>query len=307
MVESITCNLAENALDYLILAGEQAKLDSPRMRKHAIATLADGVELLLKARLEIKDWCLIFKDVDQATRTKYESGDFQSVTFDQAVTRLENLCSVQIAKSHRDIIDKLRQLRNRIRHFAVTTENSVAISLIVKTLSFAIEFVTEHLHSILDKLAEELGQLRTLLGDFAEFVDSRMAEVKTELEAAYCVVLCPVCLQDALKLGDGDVTCAFCRHKADGESAAVEWVECFFGFQSPKDSLIEPQIEECPECGAQACVNVGGIIEDDTGYVCFSCGLSGDYEYCSDCGQLFSGDDSSRCSDCWENLMSKND
>src|SRR5713101_8439475 len=100
VTEPITCNLAENALDYLLLAGVQAKEGSPRMLEHALATLADGVELLLKARLEMKDWCLVFKDVDQANRQKYEAGDFQSIVFEQAVKRLENICSVQIPNSH---------------------------------------------------------------------------------------------------------------------------------------------------------------------------------------------------------------
>jgi hypothetical protein len=34
----------------------------------------------------------VFKDVDQAKRTNFEEGDFQSVTFDQAIKRLENIC-----------------------------------------------------------------------------------------------------------------------------------------------------------------------------------------------------------------------
>jgi hypothetical protein len=34
--------------------------------------------------------------VDQDKRTKYEEGDFQSVAFDQAVKRLENICDQAI-------------------------------------------------------------------------------------------------------------------------------------------------------------------------------------------------------------------
>ena len=49
-----------------------------------------------KARLEARDGSMVFKDVDQAKRTKYEEGDFQSLTFDQAVMRLENICDQAI-------------------------------------------------------------------------------------------------------------------------------------------------------------------------------------------------------------------
>ena len=207
MSEPITCNLAENALDYLILAGEQAKQGSPRMAKdgdprmtkHALATLADGVELLLKARLELRDWCLIFKDVDQASRPKYENGDFQSVTFDQAILRLKNLCSVEIPAKHLSVVSQLRQLRNRVRHFAVTTEREEAVSLLAKTFSFAIEFVTEHLEQKCPDVSGEMSQLRLLLGEFQEFVQERIKQIHTQLAAKdeQCSygLDCPKCLQ----------------------------------------------------------------------------------------------------------------
>jgi hypothetical protein len=38
----------------------------------------------------------VFEDVDLAKRTNYEEGDFQSVTFDQAIKRLENICDQAI-------------------------------------------------------------------------------------------------------------------------------------------------------------------------------------------------------------------
>lgn len=308
MTDSIRCDLAENAIDYLILAGEQAKDGSPRMLKHALATLADGVELLLKARLELKDWCLIFKDIDQASRTKYESGDFQSVVFDQAVKRLENLCSVMIPNTHLAIINELRQLRNRIRHFAVSTEQRAAISLIVKTFSFAIGFVGEHLESVHDALRDELADLRTLLGEFEEFVDERMDEIESELDAAHLVVQCPVCLQNALTLGEEEVVCLFCGHKTDGEAAASQWADQFLRFQSLKDSLIDPQINSCPECGAEACINMCVETDGRLGYVCFSCGTEGDYQECTSCSNLCSRDSlGGMCDDCQSHFMDAND
>jgi hypothetical protein len=92
----IECNLAENAIDYLVLAGEQAKQGTARMLKHAVATLADGIELLLKARLEAQNWHQLFDNIDQAEREKYLAGDFQSVTLKQAKRRLAQICGVSI-------------------------------------------------------------------------------------------------------------------------------------------------------------------------------------------------------------------
>jgi hypothetical protein len=304
MTDPISCTLAENALGYLILAGEQSKDKTPRMTTHALATLADGVELLLKARLEMRDWCLVFKDVDQASRSKYESGDFQSVAFDHTVKRLANLCAVRIADKHLAIVNELRQLRNRIRHFAVTTDEATAISLIVKTFSFAIEFVNEHLESIHEQLEDGLVQLRTLLGEFEEFVDERMHDIQAELDAAHLVVDCPVCLQPTLVPDAGESQCLFCRHRADGTVAARQWVDRFCGFQSYKDDLISPRIEQCPECGAEACIDMS---DEETKHVCLSCGLSGEYEHCSSCGQLHSDDNpGDMCDDCWQDMLDRN-
>jgi hypothetical protein len=303
--QPISYTLAENALDYLILAGEQAKEGSPRMLKHAIATLADGVELLLKARLELHDWSLVFKDIDKASRPKYESGDFQSLVFEQTFIRLQNSCSIVIDDHHLKVINELRQLRNRIRHFAVSTEETVAESLIAKTFSFAIEFVTEHLQTIHDALQEELGALRALLGEFEAFVNARMNEIDTKIKSAYRIVQCPVCLQEALALGADEIVCHFCGHTTDGETAASQWVDRFCGFQSLKDSLIDPQIEQCPECGAEACVDMGIETDGRLDYVCFACGEAGDYQHCSGCNQLCSSDDV--CEDCWSNILDRND
>jgi hypothetical protein len=49
-----------------------------------------------KARLEARAWSMVFKGVAQAERTKYEEGDFQSLTFDQAIKGLENICDQAI-------------------------------------------------------------------------------------------------------------------------------------------------------------------------------------------------------------------
>ena len=101
MTDPIACKLAENALDYLILAGEQATDGSPRMLKHALATLADGVELLLKARLEIEDWKLVVESEEEVSREDYEKGDFKSVDFSQrgSTTQRLMLCGDQTRRA----------------------------------------------------------------------------------------------------------------------------------------------------------------------------------------------------------------
>ncbi|MBI2806090.1 MAG: hypothetical protein HYX68_14005 [Planctomycetes bacterium] len=300
MSELITCGLAENALDYLILAGEQAKDGSPRMTKHALAALADGVELLLKARLEMRDWCLIFKDVDQASRPKYECGDFQSVVFDQAIGRLKNLCSVEIPSKHLAVINELRQLRNRIRHFAVNSDRAVAISIITKTFSFAIEFVSEHLEQVSDGVRMEMDRLRLFLGEYEEFIQERRNHIQPQIAEKFEKhrpgLECPKCLQLDYYGNDKFAHCLFCGYRCEAEAAAEEWVE---KFESVHGNL--PQIVTCPKCGANACVEEGDSDTTfDVCYVCLSCGESG-FEACPACGKVH-GDENREglCRECWQ-------
>ena len=229
------------------------------MMKHALATLADGVELLLKARLEVYEWSLLFKNVDDAERAKIATGEFQSVTFDQAVKRLKQICGVEIDKKPLSILNKLRSLRNRIRHFAVNVERKTAESLIAKTYSFAVDFTAAHLEAHLNAEAQgELKNLRRLLGEFEGFVDARLGEIKGTLEAQdYSVhTECPRCLQETLYAEDGESSCAFCGYRASGEDAASEWFDRQHGhIWDPKERMmLEDEIRSCPECGASAAI-----------------------------------------------------
>ena len=307
MTEPIACNLIGNALDYLLLAGEQAREGSARMTKHALATLADGVELLLKARLEVYDWSLLFKSVDDADRAKIASGDFQSVTFDQAVKRLKQICGVEIEQERLRVLNSLRSLRNRIRHFAVQVERGVAESLIAKTYSFAVDFTAANLEPHLDAEAEgELKRLRRLLGEYEGFVEARQKEIKAILEGQdYSVhTECPRCLQETLYAQEGESSCAFCGYKAAGEEVAAEWFDRHYGhIWDPKERMmLDGEIESCPECGRWA-----SVYDDIHGRICFSCGETGNYTRCAYCDQLFSGEPNpgGRCDDCWNHLMSK--
>lgn len=68
-----------------------------------------------------------------------------SVTFEQAVKRLHDICGVEISEAHLATIANLRKHRNRISHFAISIDEEVAISLVAKKFTFALEFVTVHI------------------------------------------------------------------------------------------------------------------------------------------------------------------
>ena len=289
MTEELHCNLVGNALDYLLLAGELAQEGSPRLLKHAIATLADGQELLLKSRLEVYDWSLLFKNVDEAERSRFEAGEFQSVTFDEAIKRLKGICGVEVGKGHLIVLNSLRKHRNKIRHFAITADKSEVMSLLTKAYSFALDFVASHLEDHLDDEAQRyLDALRKLLGEFDEFVKSRLVEIQATLaeQNRYsCHVECPGCLQVTLYADGGEALCAFCGYRASGEAAADDWFHRHYGHYGPKETMIMMEdmgLEPCPECGSEATIPLDS--EEETAMHCLSCGVTSYLRKCGRCG-----------------------
>jgi hypothetical protein len=281
----IACTLGQNALDYLLLAGEQASTYTPRMLKHALATLADGVELLVKAPLEKKDWKLLFAKKEAPDEDKYCSGNFRSIEFFAAITLLEEECGIYLTDSQMALIKRLRDLRNQIRHFAVSVDQNAAVSLIARSYKFACEFVQSC--SIAETGVSD-PQFQSVSNQFSGFVDKRLAEIKPEMERdGWTVhVPCPMCLQPALHADGNRCHCRFCEADIGAEETAIAWVG-EFAFRWPKDVLIEPSIHYCPECGNRTFVNVGGIGTKSIGFFCFCCGEHGQCIHCEQCSELF--------------------
>lgn len=343
MSDKIRCTLAGNALDHLILAGQLARKDKPRHLKHAVANLADGVELLLKARLEIEDWRLLFphfgKDrtneqemcqhcgkAPHATapsapdpdRKRYRNGDFESVKYHEAVKRLKKVCEVRITRGQKKVLDTVRSLRNKVRHHSLRVSRSAVLSVITRTYSFALDFIRDEIDG---KTKTDTGRyvekLRELLGTYEAFVKDRMEQAKPALGEAYGLTLdCPTCLQPALHAGGDGSRCEFCGKNGTGEEIASEWAERNLGRRRLKELAVEPYTEACPECEQDACVRIS---TRSTDYHCFACGEGGSYDHCCDCQQLFDNtptaadlDDydycpQGRCEECFRDLCERND
>lgn len=312
MCDDLECTLAENALDYLILSGEQFAQGGERMLKHALANVGDGVELLVKARLERDDWSLVFSAPGKATRERYESGEFVSVRFDQATERLRDSCSFELTPDETGLLGELRQVRNRVRHFRLKLSREAAGSLLARATAFGLDFYSKHLEGAGDLLESELAELRARLGTLEEFVEHRLAQVQPEADQLGDVRLigCPHCSQQTLYPDGECVRCLFCRSTMRGEDAAREWAWRFHPPRSLDEELYAPTVRECPECTADACVYIAelSLPESSGGYICFACGVSGDYFECSDCCSLASGsvNPGGRCDECWANYLDKN-
>lgn len=284
--------LLENALDFLLSAAEHAGQGSPRSWKYAILHLIAGTELLLKARLELEHWSLVFQDVDKADKRTHTSGDFRSADFESLCNRLERISGVCIGNDDRKHLHDLRNLRNRLEHFGIKIDLPQVKSLVAKGLSFAVAFCESHLKERMGNSEERvLASIVVQLREFQEFVSERLKAVATKITPGALLRECPMCFQETLEaLEAGTLECHFCGHQVAAGTLA--------------EQRSELGVEVCPQCGCEALAFIV-YNNDSAGWECFACGAEFDnLRHCSSCGELYSGD-LPICRDCFEHMVNK--
>lgn len=284
--------LLDNALDFLLSAAEHAGQNHPRSWKYAILHLIAGIELLLKARLELEHWSLLFQDVDKASKSTFKSGDFRSADFESVCKRLEMISSVPIEKKDREQLYDLRKLRHKLEHFGIDIDVPQVRSLVAKGLSLSTVFYENHLkEEIGDSEDEILGEIVIHLREFEEFVRERLEAVLPSTVSSYFLRECPRCWQDTCEIQDDNMLrCYFCGYYMDAQTLAEE--------------LTEHDVDICPECGRET---LAFIIynNEEAGWECCACGTDFDFlDRCSLCNKLHGGE-GPICSDCFDHIVNK--
>ena len=286
--------LLDNALDLLLSAAEAVRRgERPRSLKEAVLHLGNGVELLIKARIAREHWSLIFDDVDGASHDKLTAGDFVSVAFPKALTRLNQIVGVSIDKSSMEHLNSLRQLRNRLTHFTATLDPAQTKSLVAKGMTFCVAFCQQQ-DMATREAQKHLGEIHKNLLELQEFVDARMQDISVDWKD-FVIWECPECWQPALVIDVGEVDCKFCRHRADPIELAAD--------------NAEGHVTDCPECSQEQTFAFILYNNDAGGWMCFSCGEGGeDYDHCMRCDLMahFPDDDGVNiCDSCWEHVLER--
>lgn len=232
-----------------------------------------------------------FKDINKADKAALNSGDFASVYFDDAIKRLKNICSVDIGP-HKEILDKIRDDRNRLEHFQITLSKEAAISNVVKAWTFVLDFASSHLDFSKDPNSILLFEkIKTTIVIHEQFVNERLKFITPDIEAnnsekyPYTVIDCPECFHDSLFLKAGYSECLFCRTKEDWKKTMEKWLIVHEGYRyfDLKERSIDPLIHECPECSHEGMFRFedGDPQPPDPAAICFHCGVSIDFcEWC---------------------------
>lgn len=248
-----------NGIDYLTSVVEHLSAPSPDPQdlKYAVLHLHAATEVLLKARLQIAHWSLVFVEPLTATREKLESGDFVSCGVEETISRLERLASVDIEHKHQQAINALTLDRNRLQHYGLTHNAYAVEARAAKVLHFLTDFIHRHLLWNLDQTEREHAELaldliRRDLSRIKRFVSMRMNDIKGQLNSCPEYTLqCTDCDQwTAIVMDMGGVRCLFCNTERDDAIAAAIWYTAKAG-----DRFItgpSARLAECPTCEIEA-------------------------------------------------------
>lgn len=311
-----------NGLDYLVSVGEYLALGDERISardlKYAVLHLAAGAEVLLKARLQLEHWSLVFKDPGQAKRSELEAGTLKSCGPDETVQRLKDIAGIPISDKDSSALLKLAKHRNALQHYGLIgpAANARAVeSQAAEVLDFLIRFLDEELLPALpapeaENTRADMEQIRGGLSQIEGFVKKRMQRIRADLEPLRDRTLrCPDCDQWAL-IAEPDkdrVSCWFCGSSQPTHDGATMYAVFVLGRDPGAPDLFGIMaVESCPDCNEESLV-VGAktaAAPDEQVFFCFWCaraipGLA----HCARCFVPFRArEDETTCSNCSGNV-----
>ena len=225
-------NLVRNGIDFLEKAMSQLENDP----KYSVINFYTAVEIFLKAPLVHDHWSLVVSDRDP-DRQKYEAGDFVSVSFDEACSRLARSLKKPLQKSAKDAFDKVRQHRNRMVHYyhsGIDGKQRDDIKLEQAQAWFELNrFVADTWHDQFKPFANDFYKMERSLIANNHYATAKYESLKTKIEgmktSGKTFEKCPRCGTNA------------CQVKEEAERLTAR--HCMVCFHSDKRIQID-----CPDC-----------------------------------------------------------
>ncbi|MBB5489053.1 hypothetical protein [Nocardiopsis metallicus] len=308
-----------NGIDYLssvvdLLTKHETEQD-PRNLKYVVLHLQAAVEVLLKSRLQLEHWSLVFKDSNKAKRESYNSGNFQSVTPDEAVRRLIEIVGIKISDDERKELTYLVNSRNALQHWGHVDSVNALEARAAKVLDFLIWFIDEDLYPKLEgevsnAVAQELDEIREGLNQIQRFVKERLERLEPQLQTVPgSRVHCPDCENFSLIVSDTVDKCYFCPQEWDLHRLVERYAEfsCGYSIHTLVSEGERDPRHACFECGQDTLVLDVVVDElDNKTNMCFACVETfRDVEYCGGCGDLVPVTDGHPwCQSCYNHYMS---
>ncbi len=247
--------LVENALDFL----ERSLADFDEAPKYSVIHFYAAVELFLKARLLAEHWSLVVAKRQDPDLKKFESGDFQSVTLDEAADKLDKVLQSPLKQAELLQFRNLAKHRNRMVHFfhEVATakaqadlKQQIAMEQL-KAWHLLNRLLLERWDTVFGKWRDALAKVTASLKKHHEYLQVIYDHVKPEIDAK-------------IAAGSTIDECPSCGFEADeideilGELKQHDCIVCQFAAQCltvacPKCgepvTFINDGFSKCPDCG----------------------------------------------------------
>lgn len=199
-------SLVENAVDFL----KKSVLEIGKAPKYSLIHFCAALELFLKSRLLLEHWSLVVTRPDTADVSKFEKGDFQSVSMDEAITRLRNVCNEPVSIEAIRCFQGLRNHRNKLTHFF----HSQYLGASTKTIQAIVSEECKAWFYLHDLLVRQWGKPFRKHGKEIETLNRSMHGLRQFLRAKYDALKLEI--QAEIKNGKRFEKCVSCGFMAAG-------------------------------------------------------------------------------------------
>ncbi|WP_405729187.1 hypothetical protein OG885_09850 [Streptomyces sp. NBC_00028] len=279
-----------NGIDYLVSVverlDENTSVVDDRDLKYAVLHLQAAAEVLLKARLQLEHWSLVFKDPGTATRKAFDSADFESCGTVAAVDRLRDIAGLAFDKKETDALKELAKDRNALQHYGLTHSARAVEARAGRVLDFLMRFLEDDLLPLLSsreqgRAARDMVTVSEGVRNISSYVKRRLDRLRGELRGHESLtVQCPDCEQMTLVLVPGGGTCHFCGASWSSDaSLASDFL----------DVLNAEGLVQCPQCDEYDVVE-GLVFADDP--------IASDTVFCLSCTARYTSAELTSCAGC---------
>lgn len=273
----VSHELLNNAFDFLNIPLEILKKYNQLYRYHswhwdnyelktALLNVTIGVELILKAKIASINWRELFQEASNSNKEKLMSGNFNSVKFEDCISRIKKISKIKFSRDIKHRINKIRQIRNKVTHFYFDTKKENFILLASYGIDFFIEFYQSYIFSDFCEEKDRTKKIDYELSHVKDYLSVRMHTISEKMKNlprpnTNYFKECPDCLQDAFILKDNETTqCLYCG-RTDNIKDLAEF-----------HSNYKSQTKICPSCNRNSMTAIHKSKNEKEAWDCIICG-----------------------------------
>lgn len=205
--DDIINNMVKTALDFLQSAVEELRKQKSTRLKYAVIHFHTAMEMLIKVRLLSEHWSLIFADSRQINIGKFESGDFTSVMFQDAIDRVNSISRPpELSKNAKPYFKELATHRNRMIHF-YSDLDSQKLDIIKAQLNawYYLHELCAHKWAFMKDYDKDISDIDSQYRELGKYLDviyeEKGHEINVLKKKELLFLLCPSCNFNAFNHG----------------------------------------------------------------------------------------------------------